>query len=160
MNLSKHFTLSEFVYSDQALALGIDNSISDSQIMEAAMRTCTMMEKVRLYLTVSRGRDIPIKCTSGYRCQALNKATAGAMISSDHLRGAAMDWVAPTFGDTTMIAKLLAPHVDELGIGQLILEWPGLPRSWIHCSTIRPMQVVNRIVTRTPKGYQPGILEA
>jgi zinc D-Ala-D-Ala carboxypeptidase len=159
MQLSTHFTLSEFCYSVRAQELGIHNEMEDSRLLEAAQRTCCMMEKIRLFLTVQRGRDVPITCLSGYRSPELNRVTPGSMISSDHMRGAAMDWAAPSFADTTTIAKLLAPRVDELGIGQVILEYPGTDASWIHCSTIRPMLAVNRIMTHMPKGYYPGIKE-
>lgn len=155
--LTTHFTLEEFTRSARAEELHIDNSITDSQLIEAALRTCTMQEKIRLFLTVSRGRDVQIDCESGYRCQALNRATPGAPWNSDHIRGAAMDWRAAQFGDTFTIASLLASRVDELGIGQLILEFPGTPDSWIHTGTIRPMSPTNRILTHTAAGYRPGI---
>ena len=155
MNLSTHFTVAEFEHSDTALRLGIHNAMEDSKLLEAAQRTCAMLEKIRLYLTVHRGREVPINITSGYRCPELNRATTGAMISSDHMKGAAADWQAPSFGSTKLIASVIAPVVDDLGIGQMILEYPDREDSWIHTSTLRPMIPTNRVLVHTDEGYTP-----
>ncbi|MEX8520029.1 MAG: D-Ala-D-Ala carboxypeptidase family metallohydrolase [Leptothrix sp. (in: b-proteobacteria)] len=160
MNLTKNFTLEEFCKSDIALKNGLNNTITDSGLMEAAMRTCVMMENVRTALSLQAGKDIPITVLSGYRTVLLNRLVQGATLVSDHSKGAAMDWVAPLFGDTTAIARLLVPKMSVLGIGQLILEHPGTHNSWIHCSTITPMSATNRVLTCTDTGYRPGIWEA
>ena len=153
--LSKHFTLDEFQFSEKAVRLGIHNAMEDSRLLEAAQRTCEMLEKIRVYLTVCRGREIPIKITSGYRCPELNRVTTGAMISSDHMRGAAVDWQAPSFGHPRLITQFIAQNVDDLGIGQMILEYPDDENSWIHTSTIRPMIEANRVLVHDKDGYTP-----
>jgi zinc D-Ala-D-Ala carboxypeptidase len=154
-HLSPNFTLAEFEHSDKANRLGIYNKIGNSAILESAMHTCWMLEKIRKFLTVHRGREVPINITSGYRCPELNRATTGAMISSDHMKGAAADWVAPVFGNTSLIVSVIAPVVDDLGIGQMILEYPKTEDSWIHTSTIRPMISANRVLVHTDEGYTP-----
>jgi uncharacterized protein YcbK (DUF882 family) len=155
MNLSAHFTLDEFERSAKADQLGINNKIQNSALLESAIRTCGMLEKIRLFLTVHRGREVPIIITSGYRCPELNKSTTGAMISSDHMRAAAADWQAPAFGSPKLIASVIAPVVDDLGIGQMILEYPDTEGAWIHTSTIRPMIPANRVLVHTDEGYTP-----
>ena len=39
-----------------------------------------------------------------------------------------------------------APHIDDLGIGQLIYEVSGKSR-WVHVSTVAPYRRVNRVIT-------------
>lgn len=157
MQLSPNFSLEEFEASPVAERLGIYNKIGDSKIMEAAQRTCGMLEKIRKYLSVYRGRDIPIKIVDGYRCAELNRAMWGALISSDNMKGAAVGWTAPSFGEPRMIAQLLEPLVDDFGIGQLTLEFPDRYDAHILCSTIRPMRKETRVLTHTDSGYKQGI---
>jgi uncharacterized protein YcbK (DUF882 family) len=154
-HLSLNFTLAEFEHSNKAEQLRIYNKIGNSAILEAAQHTCWMLEKIRKFLSVHRGREVPIIITSGYRCPELNRATTGAMISSDHMKGAAADWQAPVFGSPKLIASVIAPVVDDLGIGQMILEYPDTEGAWIHCSTIRPMIPANRVLVHTDEGYTP-----
>jgi hypothetical protein len=63
-------------------------------------------------------------------------------------------------GRPTEVAKLLAPHVDELKIGQLINEFPSASGGWIHTSTRIPRKPANRVITITKAGVFPGIREA
>lgn len=65
----------------------------------------------------------------------------------------AVDFKAPGFGTPYDIAKALAPKVGELGIGQLIHEFG----SWVHVSTRRPSNEVNRIITISSRGTEVGI---
>ena len=157
MQLSKHFTLETYCQSSVAQALGIHNQIEDSALLEAAMRTCEMMERIRTFLSVQRGHEVAIMCLSGYRSPALNRVTRGAMVSSDHIRAAAMDWICPDFGSTRTLARFLAPAVDQLQIGQMTLFYPGTTDSHIHCSTIRPMLPGARIMTHDARGYHPHL---
>ena len=148
MNLSPHFTLAELTASNKAKQLGIDNT-PPPELLPRLIRLAEMLERIRTTL------GVPIIITSGYRCRALNMAVGG-VTSSDHAQGNAADIVAPGYGTPYDVAKLLAPLVSTLGIGQLILE--GVKgKQWVHVSTRIPEKASNRIITITDKGAELGI---
>jgi zinc D-Ala-D-Ala carboxypeptidase len=148
MNLSPHFTLAELIASTKACERGIDNT-PPPELIPRMMLLAELLERVRVEL------GAPITITSGYRCQKLNMAVGG-VTSSDHTQGHAADVVAPGYGTPYEIAKLLAPLVSSLGIGQLILE--GIKgKQWVHISTRTPEKVSNRVITITDAGAQLGI---
>ncbi len=151
MRLTRNFTLEEFTASDQAVRLGIDNTLP-AQYANQALLTAQMMERVRGYLSEQAGRDTPIQVTSGYRCEALNRAVGGSE-RSDHMRMMAVDFRASGFGAPQQICKALAPALIELQLGQLILEYG----SWVHVSLAIPSKAINRVITRTANGYTVGI---
>lgn len=149
MNLTPHFKLSEFTRSNTAQKLGLDNTPTDGALVNLP-RTAQMLESVRAHL------GVPITITSGYRCPALNRAVGGAT-SSDHAQGMAADVVAPKFGTPYELAKALAPHIDALGIGQIIYEVSGKSQ-WVHLSVRVPDRTSNRVITIVVgKGAQLGI---
>lgn len=148
MQLTPHFTLLELTRSATADRLRVDNTPTP-KALDNLKRTAQMLEGVRSVL------GVPVIVTSGYRSRAVN-AAVGGVTSSDHATGQAADVVAPKFGTPYEIAKALAPHVDELGIGQLIYESIG-GKQWVHISTRKPEKPVNRVITITGKGAQVGI---
>ena len=154
MNLTPHFTRDEFESSGTAARLNINNSLPE-HLMGNAAATAAMLETIRDRLSARAGRDIPIRITSGYRCQALNDRIGGSA-GSHHLTAQAADFVAPEFGTPYEICRALQPVVDELGIGQLIHEYGR----WVHVSTVRPSRVVNRVITITAAGTTGGIQQA
>jgi hypothetical protein len=143
--MTPHFSLAEFTASDMAARLGIDNSLPDD-LREAAKQTLEMMERIRYHI------DAPISITSGYRCEALNKAV-GSKPGSDHTLALAVDFRAPKAGSPFQIAASLAPVFKIIGIGQLILEFG----TWVHVSTRIPNKVINRIITIDKTGTRAGI---
>lgn len=155
MNLSPHFTLAELTASTKAAQLGIDNT-PPPELIPRLVLTAEMLERIRSTL------NVPITVTSGFRSRPLNMAVGG-VTSSDHTQGHASDIVAPRFGTPYEIAKLLAPLVSVLGIGQLILEGikgkDGVRKEWVHVSTRTPEMPGNRVITITDKGKEFGIQE-
>lgn len=151
MKLSQHFTLAELTRSSVAQARGIDNT-PPPELLPRLVRTAEMLERIRATV------GVPVIVTSGYRCPELNKAV-GIRSTSDHTQGHAADIVAPGFGTPAEVARLLAPLVSVLGIGQLILERVG-GKSWVHVSTHEPERAINRIITVTDAGTLPGIVSA
>ena len=154
MNLSPHLSLAEFIASDTAARFGIDNTLP-LELMDAAMETAAMMERIRTFLSETAGHDVPIIILSGYRCLALN-AKIGSLPTSDHVKASALDFKAPAFGTPYAVCKALVPHAQRLSIGQLIHEF-GL---WVHVSTRTPSKPANRVITITAKGVSLGIQEA
>lgn len=143
--MTPHFSLEEFTASDTAARLKIDNNLPD-ELQENALATLQMMERIRYHI------DAPITITSGYRCKALNKAV-GSKPGSDHTMAFAVDFKAPRAGTPFQIAALLAPVIDIVGIGQLILEFGA----WVHVSTKAPDKIINRLITIDKDGTRAGI---
>lgn len=156
MTGTPHFNLAEFVRSDVAARKGIDNTLPED-LEPSAQNTLEMMERIRAKLSALAGRDVPISISSGYRSPAVNLAV-GSSSTSDHPKACAVDWTAPSFGTPTEICRALAPLVSELGIGQLINEFPGA--GWVHTSTRLPERSINRIITINHAGTRPGIWES
>lgn len=153
MKLTQHFTLAELTRSTTAQRLGLDNT-PPPELIPRLVRTAEMLERVRSTLRA------PVIVTSAYRSPAVN-AAVGSRSTSDHTQGHAADIVAPMFGTPTEVARLLAPLVSVLGIGQIILEQVtirGELKQWVHLSTHEPERPVNRILTVTDAGPVPGIV--
>jgi len=148
MKLTPHFTLAELTHSSTATRLGLDNT-PPPELVPRLVFVAEMLERIRATL------GTPVVVTSAYRGQAVNRAVGG-VTSSDHTQGHAADFVAPRFGTPYQIAKTLAPLVDTLSIGQLILE--GVKgKQWIHVSTRTPPKAANRVITITDAGARLGI---
>jgi zinc D-Ala-D-Ala carboxypeptidase len=151
--ITPHFSIAEFTQSDTAARNHIDNSLPDL-LQDNALSTCLLLERIRGVLSKYSGRDISINITSGFRCPELNRMV-GSGSGSDHLKARAADFKAPDFGTPYNIASILAPMVDSIGIGQLIYEFD----SWIHVSTVKPSNPVNRILTIGHAGAIAGIVK-
>ena len=82
----------------------------------------------------------------------------GGVATSDHTLGHAADVLCPDYGRPHQVAKALVPHLQHLGIGQIILE--GVKgKQWLHLSTRVPDKAMNRVITITDAGVQLGIQE-
>ena len=119
--LSPHFTLEELTHSQTAARLGLDND-PGPDVLAALKRTALGLEAVRVRLG-----GAPILISSGYRSPAVNRAVGGAL-ASQHIRGEAVDFVCPRFGDPRQIVDALAD--SDVPYDQLILE----VSSWVHIS--------------------------
>ena len=149
MNLSAHVTLDEFIFTQHR---NINNDLP-ADLLATARETCQVVERIRECMSVVMGRNVPILISSGYRCMELNRAI-GSKDNSDHPRAMAVDFCAPGYGTPYQVAKLLAQHVDHLGIGQLIHEFGR----WVHVSTRRPDKPINRIITISDRGVELGVV--
>lgn len=117
--LSDHFTWAEaFITTHRE----ITNTVEDAHVFENITKTAGKLEKVRTLL------GVPITVSSWFRCPLLNAAVGGAR-NSDHLIGAAVDFIAPTFGTPYEVAKKIADNADLIGFKQLIME-----HTWVHIS--------------------------
>lgn len=103
MKISKNFTLEELTKSQTAEALKIDNTPAAEQIVNL----CALVHHVLQPLRDHYGQ--PVKISSGYRCQALNKAVGGVS-NSQHMRGQAAD-IKITGVAPTQIADYIANHL-------------------------------------------------
>jgi zinc D-Ala-D-Ala carboxypeptidase len=148
--LSPHFTLSELIHSETAKERNIDNSPGDEEI-ENLVKLAGVLEKIR---TICNGK--PVLISSGFRCVALNAAVGGAS-NSAHLYGCAADISIPQFGSPLEVCDALYPHIDELGIDQLIFETKSVGRSMgarrtspLWRSTFQSFSIVNGSTGKHP----------
>lgn len=153
--ISAHFTWDDVTRSGTAARLGIDNAV-DPLNLTNAIAAAAMLERCRSFLSGVAGREVPILVSSWNRVPALNLAV-GSKPGSDHEKAAAVDWTAPAFGSPFEIARALAEHVDDLGIGQLINEFPDAS-GWVHTSILRPARSINRIITIKRSGVSVGVM--
>lgn len=144
LKLTEHFALEEFIVSQIASRRGIANT-PDAPALENLRKTAAVMEKVRSMLG-----NKPIIISSGFRSPALNVAVGGST-SSAHMYGLAVDFVCPGFGPPLEICKFLQPHMELLGIDQLIHEFS----SWVHLGLAadRPR---HQALTIDVNGTRPG----
>lgn len=123
MQLTEHFTLSEFVRSETAENKHIDNTPSQ-EVMDNLRALCrNVLEPARMAF------GEPIYITSGYRCPALNKAVGGK-ITSQHLRGEAADLQVKGVRN---LKRLYNAILDHGVFDQLLYESNGTTK-WIHVS--------------------------
>jgi zinc D-Ala-D-Ala carboxypeptidase len=99
-------------------------------VQEVMKQTAKKMEVVRQVL----GNN-PLHINSWYRCLALNKLL-GSAITSQHLLGSAVDFIAPSYGDPLTVCNKLIQEVDTVLFDQLILE-----HTWVHISFAIPGSV-------------------
>lgn len=124
MNLTDHFTLEEFVRSETADKLGIDNT-PDLETITRLTITAQHLEEVRVAL-----HGLPITISSGYRCPALNKAVGGVFYSA-HTQGWAADILCPAFGTPHDVIKQIIAY--GIKFDQCIIE-SSHDVSWVHIS--------------------------
>jgi zinc D-Ala-D-Ala carboxypeptidase len=154
VQLTANFTLEEFEQSETAVRMRLDNRVPKA-LLANAKATVEMLQGIRDYLSKVFNEDCPMILTSGYRCIELNRAK-GSSDSSDHVQANAADWrVLRRFGSSMEICHILEDRIDELGIGQLINEYPT--EGWIHTSRKPPTKAVNRVITITHAGTRMGI---
>ena len=124
MILSKNFALNEFTKSVSAIRNGIDNEPTKEHIRNIQLLVKFVLQPLREAL----GK--PIRITSGYRSENLNKLIKGSK-RSQHCRGQAADIQFKV--DGVMDNKLIWEKVIELQLpfDQMINEFDY---SWIHIS--------------------------
>lgn len=125
--LLPYFTLDELTDSPTASKQDIDNT-------PGAQETASLIAICKKLLTPIREHyALPMRITSGYRCEALNKAVGGAE-RSYHLYGKAIDFKIMGV-DNLIVARWL--ETGPLSFDQMILEYhqPNiLNAGWIHIS--------------------------
>lgn len=128
MQLSKHFFLSEFLWSETAARMGrkIEPTVG---IIENLKWGCEeVLEQVRTAACVKFQKDMAMDISSGYRPDWLNKAIGGAK-NSDHMYGMAADTNFVHL-PTVEYAVWLAQNINQFAIKQMIYEFG----SWVHIS--------------------------
>lgn len=135
MILSQNFQLSEFTRSATAEQRGIDNTPSDTIVVNLLVLCTTILQPLRQHA------QRPITISSGYRSPALNAAVGGAT-NSQHMLGQAADIAIPltpdgSRQDTDLARDWYAFIRDHLAFDQLIYERNAQGKVWLHVSCQR-----------------------
>ena len=120
MKLTVHFDYEELIASDTAKLGGIYNVPDDRQAACLALLAVEVLEPAR------QAYGKPIRVTSGFRSERLNKAVGGKP-NSQHLRGQATDLVCDDLEELYDISQAQGNY------DQLLLESNGKSK-WIHVS--------------------------
>ena len=121
--MKNYFTLREMTASATATAKGIRN-IPDLDVCDNLLTLIT-----ECLNPIREAYGHPIRVSSGYRCEALNR-TVGGVITSQHIKGQAADLVGIDDTETAEIFKI----AERLGVyDQLLFEKSGCKR-WVHIS--------------------------
>ena len=141
--VTMHFSIEEMYASDTARRLGIDNKPTTQKMINLVYLCAFVLEPLR----VAMGK--PIRISSGYRCEKLNKAVGG-VYNSQHLKGQAAD--IDIQGDMAFGKKIFEYIRDYLQFDQLIWEHnPKTGSYWVHVSYVFPdfgknrRQVINNL---------------
>tara|TARA_Y100000361_G_C11028382_1_gene273390 strand:+ start:231 stop:686 length:456 start_codon:yes stop_codon:yes gene_type:complete len=150
MQLSKHFSLREFVKSQTAERLGIDNNPPEDVVPKLTFLCSQVLEPIR----EKTGK--PIIVTSGYRCPELSKAI-GSSENSQHCKGEAVD--IECIGLSTLhLAEMIINHVD---FDQCILECykqGDLNSGWVHVSCKSGENRLEVLTYDKKNGYRKGLV--
>jgi zinc D-Ala-D-Ala carboxypeptidase len=127
MKLSKNLSLAEVVRSETAKRLDIDNNPTKEHLDNLKTIADKVFQPIRDHF------ECPIHVSSGYRCEALNKAIRGAKTSL-HMTGQALDIDM----DFTKVSNTEVFNYikDNLEFDTLIWEFSnedGSPK-WVHVS--------------------------
>jgi hypothetical protein len=121
MKLSKNFSLDEFIRSEKAKELGIENNPDNKEVESILLLVQNILQPLRDII------QVPIIINSGFRCEELNKHTPNSSPTSQHRLGEAADIVVKDY-PMEMIFKIIR---TKLIYDQLIWEFGG---KWIHVS--------------------------
>ena len=135
MKLSKNFTLEEFIRSNTADRMGIDNVPKDEKVIENLRHLCfEILQPLRDYVG-------PVHINSGYRCKELNVAVGGVK-NSQHCRGEAADIriASPKQG-----REWAAWIEDNCRFDQMLLERNKNGAVWLHVSCKRDTEANRQV---------------
>ncbi len=152
MQLSKHFSLSEFEKSSTATRLGIKNKAGSGEIKNLTDLCYAVLEPVRAKF------EKPVFITSGYRSEQLCEAI-GSKKTSQHARGEAVDFEIMGISNL-QLALWIQNNCD---FDQLILEFwkedEGANSGWVHCS-YKEGSNRKQVLTFNGKEFKNGLPEA
>ena len=127
--VTMHFTIEELYASETAKRLGIDNKPSVQKMINLVYLAAYVLEPLRVAMSE------PVRISSGYRCEKLNKAVGG-VYNSQHLKGQAADICID--GDMAKGRTWFNYIRDHLNFDQLIWEHDRSGTYWIHVSFVYP----------------------
>lgn len=121
--MTRNFTLDELTASQTAVNLGINNMPKEGELQNLRVLAETVLQPLRNIV------GMPIRVTSGYRCEELNSAVGGSP-ASYHRFGYAADLVGL---DGLTSADIFYTIKHNLPFTELIWEFgTTLEPSWVH----------------------------
>ena len=152
MQLSKHFSLSEFEKSSTATRLGIKNKAGSGEIKNLTDLCYAVLEPVRAKF------EKPILVTSGFRSEELCVAIKSSK-TSQHTKGQAVDFEIMGVSNL-QVALWIQNNCD---FDQLILEFwkeeEGANSGWVHCS-YKEGSNRKQVLTFDGKEFKNGLPDA
>ena len=122
--MKNYFTITELCKSATATAKGIRNTPTSTREFDA------MVVLITECLNPIRERyGHPIRVTSGYRCETLNRIVGG-VASSQHVKGEAADLQGATDDETARIFEC----ARDLGVFDQLLFEHSKGKRWVHIS--------------------------
>jgi len=135
--ISEHITYSESIKSSTAIRKGIENIPTEYQMQNMSQVADKVFEPLREWV------GGPIKVTSFFRCEELNKAIGGSS-RSQHCEGRAID--VDDIYNYKSNAEMFNFIKDNLDFDQLIWEYGNSDNpDWVHFSFISEMENRKRI---------------
>ena len=136
--ISEHITYSESIKSSTAIRKGIENIPTEYQMQNMSQVADKVFEPLREWV------GGPIKVTSFFRCEELNKAIGGSS-RSQHCEGRAID--VDDIYNYKSNAEMFNFIKDNLDFDQLIWEYGNSHNpDWVHFSFISEMENRKRIL--------------
>ena len=133
--VTMHFTIEELYASATAKAKGIDNKPPIQQLICLVYLAAYVLEPLR------ESMNEPIRISSGYRCERLNRAVGGVS-NRQHTKGQAADLCID--GDLEKGKRWFNWIKTHLQFDQLIWEHDKSGTYWIHVSYVSPAYGRNR----------------
>lgn len=159
MQLSKNLALSEVTRSETAKRRGISNMPTPEHIENFKKLAENVFQPIRDHF------GVPIRISSGYRSEALNKAIGGAgkmvngkyVPSSQHCKGEAIDI---DMDGTSITNKQIFDYIKEnLEFDQLIWEFgTDANPDWVHVSYSSTGKQRKQILKAIKKGSATSYL--
>lgn len=132
-----HVTYEEMVYSNVAAKQGIENTPKGTREIINIGNTLDALNVIRELA------ERPVKVTSGYRSEKLNRAVGGAS-RSNHMEGRAADIIATRDEDWEAILTAVSTAYRKGVVSRYILEMNKARRTkWIHVETGSHMDMIN-----------------
>ena len=138
LDITKNFTLLEFIKSDTATKNKVDNVPKDISILN------NIIYLVKYFLQPVRDHlGLAITVSSGYRCKALNSLVGGSA-SSSHMEGLAVDFNVQGFPQPSEHFPFITNQLKGIAQGsQYVFDQLILEPTWIHLG-VKPKGQVGR----------------
>lgn len=128
MQLTTNFSLEELCRSETAKRLGISNTPNATQAASLKLLAENILQPLRNHFG-------PISISSGFRSDALNKATPGSSATSQHSKGEAADIDMDNIKTNVTNAMVFEYIHKFLPFDQLIWEYGTTANpDWVHVS--------------------------
>ena len=124
-NICKYISYAESVTSQTAIRNKIDNTPKELELI------CMQLVGIRVFDVVRDYFRTPLRVSSFYRSDLLNKAVGGSK-TSQHVKGQAIDIQGTGVVSNKMIFEYIKEHLD---FDQLIWEFGNKTNpAWVHVS--------------------------